>query len=260
MEVPMAYLDEALKLDVRTLMAEAMKAGKKAAYSIRISAPGGQVIYRDLRDAPDRVATATVTVNWPEKPDQAVSGGIMLSYRGWDDRAAEQSVYLTGTPAKVGGYLWRIMCPETGQPVRALYLAPDGDRFQSRQASELKYRRASGKADHHLRRCYKLMHKLQTDHFGPGIGKPPGMSDRKFDKLTWQLTKEHIRYCCALLGKTEPDFPDEEPSAATPAVAGAKPRASLGRKPISPQSMYFRDRNGILKMRRDKKFAMSARD
>jgi hypothetical protein len=102
----------------------------------------------------------------------------LLRYRGWDDRAAEQRVAFTGTPAKVGRYLWRLICPDTGQRVQALYLPPDGDRFQSRQESELKYRRAYGKAAQHLRRCYKLMHKLQTDHFGPGIGKPAGMSDR----------------------------------------------------------------------------------
>ena len=45
----MAYLDEALKLDVRSLMALAMKGGKKSAYSITISCQTGQVICRDLR-------------------------------------------------------------------------------------------------------------------------------------------------------------------------------------------------------------------
>jgi hypothetical protein len=59
----MAYLDEALKLDVRSLMALAMKGGKQSAYSITISCPTGQVICRDLRDSPDRVATVTITVN-----------------------------------------------------------------------------------------------------------------------------------------------------------------------------------------------------
>jgi hypothetical protein len=88
----MAYLCEALKLDVRSLMATAMKGGKQSAYSITISCPTGQVICRDLRDSPDRVATVTITVNWPTKAGEAVSGGILLNYRGWDDRAAEQTV------------------------------------------------------------------------------------------------------------------------------------------------------------------------
>src|SRR5450631_1277395 len=53
----MAYLDEALKLDVRSVMASVMKGGKRSAYSTTISCQTGQVICRELRDSPDRVAT-----------------------------------------------------------------------------------------------------------------------------------------------------------------------------------------------------------
>src|SRR5260370_39101131 len=127
----MAYLDEALKLDVRSLMALAMKGGKQSAYSIIISCPTGQVICRELRDSPDRVATASITVNWPTKAGEPVSGGIFLTYRGWDDRAAEQTVNLSGTPAKVGGWLWRIICPHKPAKEPPLFLSPHGDRHLS---------------------------------------------------------------------------------------------------------------------------------
>jgi hypothetical protein len=236
----MAYLDEALKLDVRALMALAMKNGKKSAYSILISCPTGQVICRDLRNGPDRVATASITVNWPTKAGDPVSGGIFLNYRGWDDRPAAQMVYLSATPAKVGGFLWGVTCPETRQQVQALYLAPDGDRFLSREATGLKYRRANTKAGRALRRCFKLMRKLKTDHFGPGIGKPPGMSDRMFDRLEWQLTKEHIRYLCALFRKPDPEFHDEEP--VTPKRSPLPALPHLPR--VAHQSNYFRDKSG----------------
>jgi len=53
-------------------------------------------------------------VNWPTKAGEPVSAGILLNYHGWDDRAAEQTVFLTGTPAKVGGWLWRVSCPKRG--------------------------------------------------------------------------------------------------------------------------------------------------
>jgi len=241
----MPYLDEALKLDVRSLMATAMKGGKQSAYSITISCPTGQVICRDLRDSPDRVATVTITVNWPTKAGEPVSGGILLNYRGWDDRAAEQTVNLTGTPAKVGGWLWRVSCPETRQQAGVLYLAPDGDRFLPREATGLKYRRAHSKAARALRRCFKLMQKLQTDHYGPGIGQPPGMSDRMFDKLEWRLKKEHLRYMCALLGKPDPEFHDEEP----PRPKRPPPPRRLHRSMVRDQSVYFRDKSGTLKMR-----------
>ncbi len=241
----MPYLDEALKLDVRSSMATAMKGGKQSAYSITISCPTGQVICRDLRDSPDRVATVTITVNWPTKAGEPVSGGILLNYRGWDDRAAEQTVNLTGTPAKVGGWLWRVSCPETRQQAGVLYLAPGGDRFLPREATGLKYRRARSKRDRALRRCFKLMQKLQTDHFGPGIGQPPGMSDRMFDKLEWQLIKEHIRYLCAGLGKPDPEFHDEEP----PPPPKHPPRQPRRDNVVRDQSIYFHDRSGNLKMR-----------
>jgi len=188
----------------------------------------------------------TITVNWPTKAGEPVSGGILLNYRGWDDRAAEQTVYLSGTPAKVGGWLWRVSCPETGQQAGVLYLAPDGDRFLPREATGLKYRRARSKRDRALRRCFKLMQKLQTDHFGPGIGQPPGMSDRMFDKLEWQLIKEHIRYLCAGLGKPDPEFHDEEPP---PPKHPARPPRQLDRSMVRDPSVYFRDRSGTLKMR-----------
>src|SRR6267378_6373634 len=252
----MAYLDEALKLDVRSLMALAMKGGKKSAYSITIRCPTGQVICRDLRDSPDRVATVTITVNWPTKAGEPVSGGILLTYRGWDDRAAEQTVFLTGTPAKVGGWLWRVSCPETRQQVGALYLAPDGDRFLSREATGLNCRRAHSKADRAWRRCSKLMQKLQTDHCGPGIGQPPGMSDRMFDKLEWRLKKEDIRYLCAVLGRADPEFHDEEPP--PPKHAAQQPR-QLDRSMVRDPSVYFRDKSGTLKMRAkfEKKFGLT---
>ena len=171
---------------------------------------------------------------------------------------SKQTVNLTGTPAKVGGWLWRVSCPETRQQAGVLYLAPDGDRFLPREATGLKYRRARSKADRALRRCFKLMQKLQTDHFGPGIGKPPGMSDKMFDKLEWQLTKEHVRYLCAGLGKPDPEFHDEEP----PPPPKHPPRQPRRDNVVRDQSIYFRERSGTLKMRAKfkKKFGLADLD
>ena len=71
----MAYLDEALKLDVRSLMALAMKGGKQSAYLITISRPTGQVICRDLRDSPDRVVAGQLSRN------QATGSGALSGAR-----------------------------------------------------------------------------------------------------------------------------------------------------------------------------------
>ena len=148
----------------------------------------------------------------------------------------------SGTPAS--GWLWRVSCPETRQQVPALFLAPDGDRFLSREAIGLKYRRVHTKAGRALRRCLKLMQKLQTDHFGPGIGKPPGMSERTFNKLEGRLIKEDMRRLCALLGKDDPEFPDEDPPPPKP-----PPQPRRLRSMVRDPSVYFRDKSGTLKMR-----------
>jgi hypothetical protein len=239
----MPYLDQALKLDVRSLMALAMKGGKQRAYSITIRCPTGQVICRELRDSPDRVATASITVNWPTKAGDPVSGGILLNYRGWDDRAAEQTGFLTGTPAKVGGWLWRVSCPETRQQVPALYLAPDGDRFVSPRGERPEIPARQQQSRSRPAAGFQTDAKAPDRSLGPGIGLPPGMTDRTFNQLNDRLTKEHIRYMCALLRKADPEFDDEEPP--PPKHTAQQLHRSMVRDP----SVYYRDKSGTLKMR-----------
>jgi hypothetical protein len=102
------------------------------------------------------------------------SRGILMNYCGWDDRAAQQTVYLTRTPSKVGGWLWRVSCPEPRQQqVQALHLAPGGNRFLSREATGLKFRRIGSKADRALRRGSKLVQKLQTGFGDQGLTNRP---------------------------------------------------------------------------------------
>ena len=261
----MAYVEEAFKLDVRAIMSAALKTGKKSQYSVTISCPTGYLISVDLHENADRVATASITVNWPENAEDQVSGGIFLEYRGYEGRAAEQTLYLTGTPAKIGGWQWTVRCPETKQELQALYLAPDGDRFLSRAAAGLKYQQARSKRARALKRGLKIMQKLKTHHWGPGIGKPPGMSSRKFDKLNYQLTKEHIRYLSGCLGSGDPEFYDEEPPAnakhppARPSSVGGDhlrfirdKTGNLTRRAqykfVCDQSLLFRDKSGSLQM------------
>jgi len=101
------------------------------------------------------------------------------------------------------------------------------------------------------------MQKRQTDHWGPGIGQPPGMSDRTFYKLNDQLTKEHIRYMCALLRRADPEFHDEDPPP-PPKHPPQQPRQPQ-RSMVRDQSVYYRDKSGTLKMRArfEKKFGLT---
>jgi hypothetical protein len=136
----------------------------------------------------------------------------------------------------------------------------------SRAAAGLKYQQARSKRARALKRGLKIMQKLKTHHWGPGIGKPPGMSNRKFDKLNYQLTKEHIRYLCGCLGRDDPEFYDEEPLAHAkdpplpPSSVGGdqSPRfihdktGNLARRAqykfVCDQSLLFRDKSGSLQM------------
>jgi hypothetical protein len=235
----MAYVDQALKLDARAVMAKAMKSGKLGEYSLTTTRQTGPLIGLDLRSGAVLGARVLVTVNWPQNANEIVTGGIRLNYYGFDQREAEQTLFLTGTPAKIGGWRWRVTCPDTNRELQALYLAPAGDRFLSREAAELKYRRAYSEADRAIKRGLKLMEKLKTSHWGPGIGKPEGMSDRRFQRLEYQLCKEHIRVLCAIYKRRPPDFCDEEP----------QPVTLRNDKAVRRHSIHYRDKSGALKMR-----------
>jgi len=97
----MHYVDQAMKLDVRAVMAKAMKSGKQAEYSLIIGRETGPLLRADLRSGPVVGTRVLVTVNWPANPNEIVSGGIQLNYYAWDGRETEQTLFLTGTPARM---------------------------------------------------------------------------------------------------------------------------------------------------------------
>jgi hypothetical protein len=87
----MAYVDEALKLDARALMGLASLQG---AYEVRLSYLTGHVKCGDLRENPDRVVSASITVKWPTRAGDPASGDVLVGYRLWGDRPAAQTVTL----------------------------------------------------------------------------------------------------------------------------------------------------------------------
>ena len=160
----MYYTDEAMKLDIRSLLAAALRSGKQDRYCFTLARQTGHEICPGLRDSPDRVATVLITVHWPAHAAEVVTGSLFVAFIGPDSRPVSQVLFFTGTPAKIGGWLWRVGCPDTRQQRQSLYLAPDGERFVSHQVAGLKYRRANTAAARALRRGQKLMHKLETSH------------------------------------------------------------------------------------------------
>ena len=78
----MAYVDEALKLDARALMAVAMQTGRQGTYEVRLSYPTGYTVCGDLREDPDRAVSAYITVKWPTRAGDPASGDVLV---GWGD-------------------------------------------------------------------------------------------------------------------------------------------------------------------------------
>jgi hypothetical protein len=238
----MRYTDEASKLDVRELMAKAMRLGRLGRYEATVLLNESKEIFAGVIDKASRKASVSIVVTWPTDPEAEVVGQMLVCYPGWDGRIAEQVLLLKGTPAKIGGWRWRMTCPDTGDQVQSLYLVGGGDRFVSREAAQLKTRPIRTRAERHWRRCVKLMAKLKTTHAGPGITKPKGMTERKYLALCYELTCEDLRYLCAVLKLPPPAILGDEP-------LPTRKRRARRRNPGVERSIFYRDRSGVLHMR-----------
>jgi hypothetical protein len=94
-------------------------------------------------------------------------------------RVVAQRVRLAFTVPNYGGRRWWLICPETGQRVRCLYLPSGGARFASRQALGLAYRvERLGHFDRPFERLHRQRRKLGGEREPM---RPKGMWQRSFD-------------------------------------------------------------------------------
>lgn len=251
----MHYSDEASKLDVRELMAKAIRHGQLDHYQATVPLNESKLVFPGVIDKASRKVSASIVVSWQADPEAEIPGRMLVCYPAWDGRIAEQVLRLKGTPAKIGGWRWRLTCPDTGDQVQSVYLVRGGDRFVSRKAAQLKTRPLRTRAERHWRRCEKLMAKLKTTHTGPGITKPKGMTERKYLALCYELTCEDLRFWCAVLKRPPPAILGDEP-------LPIRKRQARRRNPTVEHSMFYRDRSGALHMRAKfkKRFNPSASD
>jgi hypothetical protein len=252
------YLDEARSIDARRVMSAALKSGRREGYDRTFEWP--DPVCRD--QGAFLHPTLTIDVQWPASATDPVHGTVLIRYPDLDGRVIEQTLELQGTPARVGGWQWQFSCPDTKRQVRTLYLAPDGKRFQSREAAQLKSRRLS-KVERHQRNYYQLVCKLQTGQWAPVIAKPANMTERIYHKLCNELEHAHIRLLCAVLGRPEPEFWDTEPKRAKPKSSyrsRPEPRSTSACKSLSKspsrsaarnaaRARYFRGKSGALQLR-----------
>jgi hypothetical protein len=213
------YLDQARSIDARCVMSAALKGGRRNGYDKTLDWP--DPVCRD--QGAFLHPTLTIDLQWPEAATEPVHGTVRIRYPGTTGQVIEQRVQLQGTPARVGGWQWQFTCPDSKRQVRTLYLAPDGNRFQSREAADLKSRPLS-RIERHERSYFRLMRQLQAPHWSPVIAKPAGMAVETYDRLCDQLDHARARVLCAALGRPEPEFWDTEPKLAKPKSSRLKSR------------------------------------
>jgi hypothetical protein len=251
------YVDEACKLNIRSLVSAALKADGEEGELFTRTTPLWVERDRSWAERPDNHLTAKVTLKPPtdSAPTEPISGEALLTFVQADGRKCEQMLSLTGVPIGRRQRRWRARCPLTGKLVQTLYLSPVGQQFMSREAAELTYRPYSrAKVGRHIDRIEAIKRELCTDLVpGVGIFKPPWMTDARYNELTQELVREDVRRMCAMTGRGEPDFGDMDVSAEVMDPAGEW-NASSNPEPMQvndPQSMsmYYRDKAGTLQMR-----------
>ena len=97
-------------------------------------------------------------------------------------RASKQTIALTATQQRLGGWRWWRRCPVTGKRVRTLHLTPNGRRFASREALGLAYRvERLGHFDRPFEKLFRVQRRLgQPQALGAGLDRPKGMWRRTF--------------------------------------------------------------------------------
>ena len=128
---------------------------------------------------------------------------LVLEFRAGRGEAVafRQSIRLAFTVPNYGGRRWWLICPETGQRVRCLYLPPGGVRFAGRKALGLAYRvERLGKFDRPFARLHRQQRKLAGE---TQPMRPKGMWQRSYEQRLAALVAADMACLVALSAKIE---------------------------------------------------------
>jgi hypothetical protein len=249
------FVDQAYKLDIRSLVADAGKRG--ANQVLRHPIPLWLESGRPWEERPDNHLTARVVLAQDDQADPARGQGT-LNFVQADGRKSEQMLLLRGVRSKNGRLGWRAVCPLTKQLVQTLYLSPNEQQFMSRDAAQLTNRRFSrSKLGRHIDRSEAILRELCATHNAPGIYKPSWMTEARYDELMQKLGRLDVARRHAIAGLGEPDFGDMD---VAPEILDAPPQEVLEPDEVpfaeplrvnNPESasMYYRDKHGTLQMK-----------
>lgn len=233
--MPARYVDQVQKLDIRSMMAAALKAGPSEHYNVYQDGSGWHAATdpQVVSQARDLVAYIKLDRS-PAKG--AARGQILLTVFQRDGRSCEQALWLRAEATPRGRTRWVTLCPCSHQSAQTLYFDMGAQQFVSRQAAGLKYRRTVRKVRNYRARMFAIMRELETTHPGPAIPKPVWMAEALYEDLTQELVEMHIRRMCAALKRPTPRFWDEPPFD----YAKAKPE----RVNYPPSTMLFCTKKG----------------
>ena len=246
--MPASYVDQVQKLNMRSMMAAALKSGPRDQYTVCRDASGWRSV---ATPRPGDEIIAQITLNRPPAKGASPPWGALVTLRvvGPDGRWREQALWLVATPTRLGRWRWAARCPYSHEPAQTLYFAMEAEQFVSRQSAGLKYRRKLRKVRNCRARVFAIMRELEATHLGVWIPKPVWMAEALYQDLMKELREMHLRWMCAALKWPQPRFWDEPFD-----YANAKPeRANY------PSSMVlFYTRKGVrqLKARYRKRYGL----
>jgi hypothetical protein len=243
--MPARYVDQVQKLNIRSIMAAALKAGPREQYTVCQDASGWHSV---AAARPGREIIARITLNRPPAKGASPPWGalVTLSVVGPDGRCHEQALWLVATPTKLGRWRWTARCPYSQQRAQTLYFAMDAEQFVSRQTAGLKYRRKLRKVRNCRARMFAIMRELEATHSGPWIRKPIWMAEALYQDLMQELIEMDLRWMCAAL-----KWPQGEPfdyANATPERVSNYPPSTVlfyAKKGVRQLKAKYRKRYGL---------------
>lgn len=247
--MPARYVDQVQKLNIRSMMAAALKAGPCEQYMVCQDASGWHSV---PTARPGDEIIAQITLNRPPAKGASPPWGALVTLRvvGPDGRRREQALWLVATPTRLGRWRWAARCPYSHEPAQTLYFAMELVQFVSRQSAGLKYRRKLRKVRNYRARMFAIMRELEAEH-RDWIPKPVWMAEALYQDLMKELREMDIRQMYAALKWPRPRFWDEPVD-----YANAKPE----RANYPPSTVLFYTRKGVrrLKAKYRKRYGLPA--
>jgi hypothetical protein len=206
--MPARYVDQVQKLEIRGMMAAALKATPSEHYTVCKDGSGWHSVPDHQATAPGHEIIARIILNRAPAKGAGPPWGALVKFSvvGPDGRCREQALWLVATPTRLGRWRWSATCPYRHQSASTLYFAMDLGQFVSRQVAGLKYRRTLHKLRNHRARAFAIRRELETTHSGPWIPKPCWMAEPHYQKLMEELVETDIRWMCKALKRPQPRF------------------------------------------------------